>query len=349
MIKRLAIIMVLVFSYMSASAQIATPLLDRVMKVQSPAAAGWRDFSTVGLQAVSADGKAEADSDEIGDVSIGGAIPGAMAALKTEALAAEIFLATDTTKESEIDVADTSTLPTYYSVGVRETEEKQPETRLNLAYVFGEALSLGLGYRVNEAKTDQTTSGNLISGTTGAAIGSFSTDAGSGKTTETGLMVSASFKLAEMFYLAGGMENVSYKNSPDSGSEADVDWSNTILGVGLLVGEVGESRFRAEYSMISSPEVENDDETLTHYKTDYSTMSVEALFGTILLSYINETKKIDNDDEKIVTTQMGAGWMPEEGLSVSAYMFNLKQTVTSGNTEIEAEPKGWRINVGWNF
>ncbi|MFH2133230.1 MAG: hypothetical protein ABIK68_22855 [bacterium] len=353
MIKRLTITLLLVFSYLSASAQIATPLLDRSMKVQSSAATGWRDNSTLGLQAVSATGKMKIDSTEVGDVSVGGSIPAVLAALKGEAVALELYMSTDTTKKVDADVPIAAGLPNQ----VVEIEQKLPETRLNLAYVFGEALSVALGYRVNEEKTDQTVKGTVgVNPSTGLPIiYSSPVTTEKGKTTETGLMASASLKLGEIFYVAGGMENVDLKTTSDIAADSvDNAWSNTIVGLGMLVGKPGESRFRLEYAIIQSPEsgkaAESGKQANTHYKTDYNTMSLEALFGKVLLSYINETKKVDNKDEKAVTTQIGAGWMPEEGLTVSAYMYNLKltQKETDGS-ETTFEPKGWRVNVGWNF
>ena len=396
MIKRLVITMALVLSYLSASAQIATPLLDRVMKTQSPAAAGWRDFSTVGIQGVNAEGKVEVEGTEIGDVTIGGAVPGMMAAWKGETLAAEIYVSTDTTKKMELEYPSSADLtdfglPTTIALAVDvESEEKLPETRASVAYIFGETLSLGLGYRVEKVVTES--DANAVGAIPGALVGSPADIAFSKKIskelteTETGLMVTASLKLADIFYIAGGMENVTLKTKFDSYAEAtdaspllnssfegsgdleDNDWSNTILGIGMLVGEPGESRFRVEYAMITSPESEVGDadegNNHLHPKTDYNVISAEALFGNFLLSYITETEKQTDDisdlltdsendpamvDRKTVTTQMGIGWVMDEGLSVSYYVFDLKLTETSDDAELEANPTGWRINVGWNF
>ncbi|MBT3226391.1 MAG: hypothetical protein HN354_08725 [Deltaproteobacteria bacterium] len=354
--------MLLVLSYLSASAQVATPLLDRTMKVQSSAAAGWRDKSTVGLQAFSATGKVKADSFELGEVEIGGSIPAVLAAFKGEAIGLELFVSTDTTKKVDLNIPIATGIPNQ----AVKTEQKLPENRLNLAYVFGEALSVGLGYRLNETKEEQTISGSLILPVLGAIPLSSPVTSVDGKETETGLMVSASLKLADIFYVAGGMENVDIKKSSDIGSDSvDNAWTNTIVGLGLLVGDPGESRFRVEYAIIQSPESVKAAETgktaHSHYKTDYNTMSLEAQFGDVLLSYISETSKYDiadsgldldalDDEEKVQITLFGAGWMPEEGLIVSAYMWNAKTTksLTDG-TEITFEPKGYRVNLGWNF
>ncbi|MBU2646855.1 hypothetical protein KKI24_19255 [bacterium] len=362
MIKRLTITLLLVFSYLSASAQIATPLLDRSMKVQSSAAAGWRDNSTLGLQAVNATGKVKMDSVEVGDVSVGGSIPAVLAALKGEAVALELYVSTDTTKKVDLDIPIAAGVPNQ----VVEIEQNLPETRLNLAYVFGEALSVGLGYRVSENKNEKKVKGTLGSIGGSPYILPSSVTVEKDKETETGLMVSASLKLGELFYVAGGMENVDFKKSSDIASDSvDNAWSNTIVGLGMLVGKPGESRFRLEYAIIQSPEsakaAESGKQANTHYKTDYNTMSLEALFGKVLLSYINETEKEKDKtestlfstqvwDEKQVTTQIGAGWMPEEGFTVSAYMFNIKNTRSyTDGSETTFEPKGWRVNVGWNF
>jgi hypothetical protein len=352
MIKRLTITLLLVFGYVSAYAQIATPLLDRVQKVQSSAATGWRDNSTVGLQAVSATGKVKIDDEEVGDIDIGGSIPGVLAVYRAEALGIELFMATDTTKKADLSVPIAAGVPNMDI----SYEQKLPETRLNLAYVFGEALSLGFGYRVNEQITEQSVKGTVgVNPLTGMpVIYTSAVKTIDDKSTETGLMVTASLRLAELFYLAGGLENVEAKTSSKLGSDSVTNaWSNTIVGLGMLVGEPGESRFRAEYAIIQSPESKKDAETgkaaHSHYKTDYNTMSLEALFGSVLLSYISETKKVDLDEQKTTTTMMGIGWMPESGLSVSAYSYNLKQTESSDGSETVFEPQGFRLNLGWNF
>lgn len=357
MIKRLTISILLVFSYLTASAQIVTPSLDRVMNVKSPAAAGWRDVSTVGLQAANLTGKVKLNDTEIGDAEIGGSIPAVLAAFKAEEFGAELYLRTDTTKTSETDFGTTATLPAYYVAGTQETEEKLPETRLNLAYVFGEALSVGLGYRINETKSEVITDASLYSGTDGSYLGPYPFNGTSESTnTETGLMVSASMQLSEIFYLAAAMENVDAKTSYDAGDDSvGNSWTNMVFGLGLLVGDAGDSRFRVEYAMIQSPEslkeAEGTQPGHDHYKTDTSQMALEAQFGEFLLAYNSETEKqsIDSGDEKKTTTKMGLGWIPEEGLTVSAYMYTIKLTQEIGSDEAVSEPKGWQVNVGWNF
>lgn len=353
MMKRLAIIMALMFSYMSAQAQIAIPKLDPVMKVQNPAAAGWRAVSTVGIQAVTAEGKVKADGDEIGDADLGAAakasLPAITAAFKGETLAAELFYNAGTVSKSDVETGDTSNLATlgYYTQGTQESEDTLPETRLNLAFVFGEILSVGLGYRENKTENETSSAGNIVYPAT-ATVAPYSADSSS-TITETGLMLGASLMLGEMFYLAGGMENVSYKYDPDSGASDKIAWTNTILGLGLKIGEPGNTQFRVEYDMISSPEADGDDDIRTHYKTDKTIMSLEALFGSFLLSYNSQTEKVDNADKKTVITEMGLGWIPEEGLTVGVYSFDYKKTYTSSGMDIESNPKGWRVSLGWNF
>lgn len=335
MIKRLTITLFLVFSYLSASAQMVTPQLNRTADVLSPAAVGWRDGSTAGIIAASAEGNKEDGGVETGDVTIGGTIPAFMLALKGEEAGLEIYLSTDKVLKSEN--SDGS-----------ESETKLPETRLNLAYVFGETFSVGLGYRVSESKEESKPDS--------------SNDADD---KETGTTVSASLKLAEIFYITAGMENVTNKYSGTA--DYDTSWSNTSLGVGMLVGDPGESRFRAEYAITQSPEEKTDHPYGSgwHYKTDQTFMSVEALFGDFLLSYISETTKVSDKilgvipglppvavtgEDKTVVTLIGLGWMPEEGFSVAVYSLDYKRTIAPDlGSEIEVNPKGYRIDLGWNF
>jgi hypothetical protein len=355
MIKRLTISMVLVLSYLTASAQIATPSLDRVMKVQSPAAAGWRDVGTVGIQAASLTGKVKYNDTEIGDADIGGSIPAVLAAFKAEEFGAELYLRTDTTKTSKTDFVSYAPMPISFVAGTQETEDKLPETRLNLAYVFGETLSVGLGYRLNETKYEVIQDGAYFDPATGTPLAPYAGES-TGKMTETGLMLSASLQLSEIFYLAAAMESIDAKTSDDNfGDSVGNSWSNMVFGLGLLVGEPGDSRFRVEYAMIQSPEsikeAEGTQPGHEHNKADTSLISLEAQFGDFLLAYYSETEKMlkENADETSATTKMGLGWNPEEGLTVSAYMYNIKLTQESGSNEIVSEPKGWQVNVGWNF
>jgi len=352
MMKRLAIVMALMVASMSASAQVATPRLDRLMKVQSPAAAGWRDGTTLGLQSASAEGKYESNGTEVGDVKIGAAaeasLPALIAAYKGEALGAELYYNAGTAKQVDVSSAVAAGVPNYET----DVDQLLSETRLNLAYVFGDSLSIGLGYRVNETKDETAIKGTIgTNPLTGMPVIYSSWVTVKDQTeTETGLGVSASLKLGEIFFIALGVENVEAQIKSDIGSDsAKNSWQQNTLGVGLLVGKEKESRFRAEYAMTQSPESIKDATTTetghSHYKTDVANLSVEALFGSFILGYNSETKKVDNNDGKTVTSMVGLGWMPEEGFAVSVYSWSIEQT----DTDTSTKPTGWRLNFGWNF
>jgi len=362
MIKKvLGLSVLLAFWGLSANAQIATPYLDRNMKSLSPAATGWRAGSSAGLQAISAKGDVERTSSgttiKSGEIEIGGSIPGVVVALKGESVGLEIYLSSEAKKKITQVFQASPLVPIDTDL---EFEQTLAETRLNLAYIVAESISIGLGYRKNEQKTVVDLLGftGSVNPSTGSPIIYASrTEASNETEAETGTMLSASYNIAEIFYLAAGMESVTLKTSSDTGADyVDNTWSNTVMGLGMMTGEPGDTQFRVEYSMIQSKESEKDDAggkiAHIHPKTTIANAALEVAFGEIFLSYLNETTKEDfssdsKDDSKVVVTTMGLGWMPEEGISVSAYMVNIENKETSSDgLEMKITPKGYRLNVG---
>lgn len=358
----LGLSVLLAFWGLSANAQIATPNLDRNMETQAAAATGWRAGSSAGLQAASLKGDVEMTSSgatsNIGDAEIGGSTPAASVVLKGENAGLELYLSTG--KEVKGDTSSpylVSASPLILGTYDSKVETTLSETRLNIAYVIAESISVGLGYRKNEDETQTDSTLSYVHPVIGATSSSTSVK---NTESETGSMLSASFKVAEIFYLAAGMEAVTLTNTSDDGSDyVDNEWSNTLMGLGILIGEQGDTQFRMEYSMIQSGESEKDatDGKLghTHPKTDQAFVALEAKFGDFILSYLSESKKEDyssgeaGDSEQILT-KIGLGWMPEEGISVSAYSLNLEnKSKQSSTTEIKKIPKGYQINLGWNF
>ncbi|MCG8333570.1 MAG: hypothetical protein MJE63_03575, partial [Proteobacteria bacterium] len=324
----------------------------------------WRYGNTVAITGLSVEGKAEFDETEVGDVDAGlnsggpedseSPVPFALAAFRGESFAGELYsnigdgLKTDIEQENVVTKSGTFDKSNVYK------EEKK--LFANLAYVFGETVSIGIGYRSINNKQKQET-------TVGANTEQTDTDV-----TTVGTSISGSIRLAEIFFIAAGMESVketgTYKTEglllP---ADADTDfvensWTNTLAGLGVIVGDPGDTQFRAEYSMISSPESEEKDdagveETSEHPQTTTTFVSAEVKFGDFLIGYNNETEieaELNGKESETITTSIGIGWVPLEGLSISAY--SLENKVTSKDDslgESVVNPTGWRLFIGYNF
>jgi hypothetical protein len=362
---------------LSANAQIATPQLDAGFHTYGGAAAGWRYGSTINLVGLSAEGKAKFNDEEVGDVTSGmnakgpedsaSPIPFLLAAYRGETFAGELYsniadgLKTDV--EMELNIFGYPDTINVYS------EEK--ELRVNLAYVIGDMVSVGLGYSSISDKTKIQKSGSnvLLQSDPTPVFGLYDSEEVS-ETTTVGTSVSASFRLAEIFFIAAGMESViengTFKNEEATslgsitvdGDYVENTWTNTMYGVAFLTGDPGETQFRAEYSMISSPESEKDAEgskfKASHPQTTTTFATVEAKFSDFLIAYQSETEKeaeLNDKEKESVKTLMGLGWQPMSGLTVSLYAFENKttQTDSSKNTEQIFNPKGYRFFIGYNF
>ncbi len=391
----------LLLSSLGAHAQIATPLLDPGFPALSAAATGWRTNSSVDLIYVSAEGDITAVT-PAGDVKIGEvagaaaaegeedsqALPGFIGVFKADTFAAELYgglgdgTKTDMAVIGDLTTEDLSALSLTPSAGLTGllSYEEESTTRVNLSYVIDEFLSLGAGYRqvATKSKEISTALGYAYATDFGAPSTAAFTGLGTeeSEVTETGTSLVASWKIAELFYLAGGMESVNWSGSVKSSTvytfggatvhdtgEQSADfvansWTNTILGLGFLSGEPGETQLRAEYSMILSPESKKENEGTkvgkNHRKTTSTFANFEIVFSNILLSYQSENSKIaelDGDGEEMesTTTLMGLGWIPEESFTVTAYAYNSAVTQKTTNSEVKMDPSGLRLVVGWNF
>ncbi len=346
MLKKFLLTAFLVGFAFSADAQIATPQLDSGYHTYGGAAAGWRYGNTVAITAISAEGKTEYEGEEGGDVVAGlnavgpedssSPIPFALAAFRGETIAAELYSNLGDGIKTDVEENENSN---FYQ------EEK--ELRFNLAYVISETVSIGLGYYsmnyTSKSVKDSTED---------------STDL-----TTTGTSLSASVRLADIFFVAGGMETVNQVGTydkkgsePSSGDFVENSWTNTMFGLGIVTGDPGDTQFRVEYSMINSPESEKTETGKApseHPETKTTFVSAEAKFGEFLIGYLSETEKqaeIGGKKEvETITTSMGVGWVPREGLSVSLYSLNNKRTDKQDIGESTANLTGFRFFVGYNF
>jgi len=350
---------------LSAHAQIATPRLNSSFHSYSSAAAGWRYNSNISLMGVSAEGKNKHNGTETGDAKAGmsgegpdgdSSLPFLSAAVRGETFTAELY--TNLTNGGMLDVEmDLFGNPSFHTFN--NYHEKKVQS-LNLAYMISEDTSVGFGY----SNTNIRSKIELIGST---YVWQELTD-----TTTTKLNLSASMRMGEIFFVAAGLESVSEKgkfeayNSFLGGVYTDGDvaansWTNTVLGLGLMSGDPDDVQFRLEYSMVSSPEsvkkagggeIDSD-----HAATSISYAELEAKFGDFLVAYQNEVeveKELNNSEKKNVTTMVGIGWHPMEGMMVSVYSWEKTYTLddtdaNNGLGEIDYMPKGYRVAIGYNF
>ncbi len=359
MLRKLLITAVLTGFALSANAQIATQQLDAGFPTYGGAAAGWRFNSNVSIIGVSAEGKNEHDGVETGEVKAGlnaegpddsSALPFMAAAYRGETWAGELYtnLTNGLNYDAEIDLNAGLSFDTF------NIYKEKKQQRLALAYIYDEMVSIGIGYKNTNLKTR-----TELAGTT-------SETQETKDLTTTGLSASISWRLAEIFFLAAGMESVTENGNYESASSSTAasdggyvenTWTNTFYGIGLMSGDPSETQFRLEYSVISSPEAEADAEgdkaAAKHPETTHSFATIEAKFSGLLIAYQNETKlekELDNVEKEIVTTMLGLGWQPRQGLMFSIYSWDRKSTLTHGTLgEIVMNPTGFKAVIGYNF
>ena len=389
MLKRVLIIGFLLGFAWSANAQIATPVFDNGFPTYSAAATGWRQNSSIAILYFTAEGDLKSDGTKVGTVKAGAAaegdgdssnMPSLMGVLKTETVGAELYLSTlktdfeaDFTISSMVDLTSMS-LGVYDAAYSQKIYKEDKETRAQFSYLLGESLSLGLGYRqIGITRKTVSTATVVAPDTVLSALPTTTvvSQEVTKETTETAMAITASWQMAEMFYLALGMESVSLTGSKrtvanqsmqaSSASDTkanyvDNAWTNTIFGLGLLTGEPGDTQFRVEYSMASSPESKKEASGAklesSRPKTTQTYMNLEAKFGDIFISAKNEKEmeaKMDEEEQTVTTTWVGLGWQPESGITVSAYSFAREVVNKDSNGEMKFLPSGYRINVGFNF
>lgn len=383
MLKRVLFIGFMLGFAWSANAQVATPVFDNGFPTYSAAATGWRQNSSIAVIYLNIEGDVKYDGTKIGEVKAGAAaegdpdgdnvLPSIVGVYKAETLGAEFY-----TRGLKTDFKIDMTMPlelspgTYTTGALAEKIYKEDKgTRLQLSYILVDSLSLGLGYRQLGKTVKQI---DVITSTHAAftnAGGLVQSSEVTRETNETAMGITASWQIAELLYLALGMESVTLTGSSRTVQNAsassptasdtkvnyvDNAWTNMIFGVGMLTGEPGNTQFRFEYSMISSPESKKEASGLkiasVHPKTTLTYMNLEAKFGDFFVSARNEKEveeKVDNREGTITTNWMGLGWQPESGISVSVYSYASEIIEKDSNGEVKFLPAGYRINVGFNF
>jgi hypothetical protein len=357
-------------SVFNANGQIVTPYLDRNLDLVSPAANGWRDASAVSVRIGSAGGKAKirdfsGKMVEAGDTYHGKEVdypssqaPYVLLAYKGERFGVELFTNLGDGSFYQIK-GEAQVTETIY--GKLDLITGSKKTKLYTSYLVNENVSIGIGYNI----TDNT---SVLTPT----INGTELFVSESKKLEAGPAADVSMKLAEVFYLAIGMRSITGSGSVEktdstTGSitkkdTVEASWIAPSAGLGLLVGEPGETRFRAEVSMITAPEksvaAEGDKAKYIHRKTKAVFASVEIQFGPLVLG-MRQTQleksptDLDPSKDKNKTTFTGIGWHPEEGVSLSLSAMTVDKRIEKEfqgiPIVIDASYGGGLITVGYTF
>ncbi|MBU2648740.1 hypothetical protein KKI24_28795 [bacterium] len=360
MLKRILFIAVALCAAYTADAQVATAPLDASMNSEAAGATGWRFNSSISLWGTVAEGKnAHNGAKDTGEVKAGlpargpddhSSLPHMSAAYRGDAFVAEMttFLKNGANYDATLDL---NTGLVFNSYGLHSERKTQS---LKLAYVFGESVSVGIGYTKESRRVRLDYLGT-----------SFSQQLLDDRT-DIQTSLATSIRLGDIFYIGAGLEKVEetgiYGKSRtdtglDKGDLADNSWTNTMLGIALMSGDPKNFQFRMEYAQITSPESTREGNTPnqknTHRPTTESNGSIEVRFGGFLIGYHNMLQvedKIDGYDTRTTTTMIGLGWQPLTGLMVSLYSWSNVYTSNDDNLgEIAAKPKGYTFRLGYNF
>lgn len=357
-------------SVFNVNGQIATPYLDRNLDLVSPAANGWRDANAVSLKTGSAGGKAKirdfsGNMVDAGDTYRGKDVdypfsqgPDVLLAYKGERFGAEYFTNLGDGSFNQIKGEAQVTEAIYGKLDYITGSKK---TKLYASYLVNETVSIGIGYN--------TTDNTIVLTPTINGTELFVSES---RKLETGPAVGASMKLAEVFYLGFGLRSMTGSGSVEktdsiTGSitkndKVEASWIVPLAGLGLLIGEPGETRFRAEVSMIMAPEksvaAEGDRAQYVHRKTTAVFASVEIQLGPLVLG-VRQTQleksptDLDPSKDKNKITFTGISWHPEEGMSLSLSALNIDKLMEKEfmgiPIVIETSVSGGIITVGYTF
>jgi len=284
--------------------QIITPSMDPTQPVYMPSAAGWREKPAVGFSYHEGSGHRDLLREQIyqfDDTGLEGNL-----AFKAGNVSVELSVV-----QKKTDVK----LEQYHDGHINL---KKDNGRLSIALAGNDFMTIGLGVHAIASKDHISAVYNDETTQSTSTIGSISV------------------KTLDVFYLGLGFERV----KEEASYAVDLTWNNLVGGLGILLGQPGSTRFRAEYSAAYSDSVENDLNgdlvANRHPATDTTRISAEIMFSGLLFSMqseetVREVNMVENGisvaELKSVDTRGGVLWVPESGLSLGFYF--LTNTVES--------------------
>lgn len=303
-LKLLFLFGTLIFGAGPGFGQVITPSMDPTQPVLMPSAAGWRETPAVGISYHDGSGNRDLHGEQVYQFDNTGM--DSNLSFKAGSVFVELYVSQDKT-----DVR----LEQFYD---GRFNKQTNDGRLNLALAGNDFVTIGLGVRAVESTDFITAVYDDVTTSSMRTIGSISV------------------KTMDMFFLGLGFERVKEETS----YSVELTWNNAIGGVGLQLGQPGSTQFRMEYSLASSESEENSAKgDLTgnrHPATTVVRASAELMFSGLLFSLLSEEAVVQEDmmengdqiDEvKVVDSQGGVLWIPENGLSIGFYF--LTNTVQS--------------------
>ncbi|MBU2512951.1 hypothetical protein KJ966_16555 [bacterium] len=316
-------ILIAIFAPAFLQAQVVTAPFDPTSSVDKPAAAGWREGKSIGLVYNEASGNRTVDSDE-----------------------AYKFETSGTSVNGHLKFSNISFDAAWKRSKTDAKVERFYESRVNLDYDISSAnialtgndfVAVGLGIKIGNS-TDY-----------------FDATHDSETTTQTSVAGSISVKPMDIFFIGGGFERV----KEESSYTVDNVWNVTTLGLALMLGEPGGTRFRTEYAYSSSPHEsssgQGDLHEAVHNETTTSMFAAELMMSGLLFSAKTSEKRIrleesvsfngKNHEEMIFNEgEAGVLWVPQDGVALGFYFASSQTTFF-----YKDDNTAFKINIGYVF
>ncbi len=319
----IAILMIICVPFL-VQAQVVTAPFDPTDSVDNPAAAGWREGKSIGFVYSEASGNRTIDSDEAYKFETNGtSVNGHLKISNISLDAAWQRSKTDTTVEHHYD-------DSWVNLD-------SDITMANVALLGNDFVAVGLGVKVRNS-TDY-----------------FDATHDAETSTQTSIAGSISVRPMDVFFIGGGFERV----KEDSSYKVENVWNVTTLGLALMLGEPGGTRFRTECAYSASPmedsSSQGDLQEAVHNETTTSMFAAELMMNGLLFSAKTTEKRIRLKDsvnhdgksyEEIVFNDVEAGvlWVPQAGVALGFY-FASSQTAFF----FDDDNSEFRINIGYIF
>ncbi|PCI27163.1 MAG: hypothetical protein COB67_09180 [SAR324 cluster bacterium] len=310
----------------SGYAQVVTPSLDPTAPIVLPAAAGWKQMSTIGVSSFERTGSRDFNGSSVYEFQ-GTGYSGHFNFMMGEKLAVDAYAYGDSMTISK---------DTYLNGRVNlETNE----ARLSLTLSHEEFTIFGLGVQTITTK-DHILELGLDSDET---------------TTLNKTIPSLSLKIGDYFYLGGGMERIKESSSFMVGNS----WANLVAGVALQMGSPESSMFRFEYSQSNSPKsvssAKGGKKESVHLAETISRINAELkVKGLVLSISIKDRKRKVNlihpvtgdkvEVDQTINSQLGVLLVPQEG-AILGFIFH-----TDTRKELfEDKVEGFEIKLSYAF
>ncbi|MDT8446143.1 MAG: hypothetical protein RRB13_04530 [bacterium] len=302
----------------AAPAQVITPSLDPSVASMGPAATGWKTEDVVALAYTDRTGKREQSG--VQQYEFTGSQSDVMLALTMEGAAFELASSNQSTGTKPEGVYD------------QPVPISNKTAQANLAIQGNDFFSMGLGYRTEEKERWLSQS--------------YPHD----RTKLTYAGGALSVRLGESFYVGGGASRV----REASDLYVDNNWVESQIGLAMLFGQPGDTRFRFEASLTQTPKaLQNaaaDRAPAAHPGSDLQRGALELEFSGLLFSFqgdqlIERVVTVDaatgqtSSQTESVSSRAGVLWVPEMGMSLGFYFGNqqVKQLYTDSFSDFQVK------------